>query len=192
MTDPLYKDIMKFIDFFYNYKRDELYKYIENMNDYKWTEKLYDRDFKYKIFTYNKYVCHFILEYFAIIIKKYKHINKIRLKELLDYEPIFLDLFKTILINNWQNIRYDFTINLIKCVTYGAIVISYLDTHNLLYLLERINLKKIKFSRYNAIKYDEQKAQYIYDRKMDLHWAWLGACVSANRMFFGYAVGKIN
>jgi len=173
--DPCYGDIMKFIDLFYYGKKLETYKYMIKLKDEWDTKEIFNGLTRHTLLRYNLYVYYFMIEYIKILIKKY-YFSEEELKRILDYEPIFLELLRTILTNNYGNIRYDFTMSLIyeNC----DIILDYLDKSGLIYLLERINPEKIIYYTYCRDYSEREKlwkrAEYIYKIKIELRSTWMG------------------
>lgn len=92
---------------------------------------------------------------------------------------IFLALLTDILINNEKNIRYDFTIKLIYTNPLDYYdIINFLKEHGLIYLLSRINPNKL-YDNYLGNKKFKERAEYIYDIKLELQSAWLAAVAKA-------------
>ena len=149
--DPNYDAIMEVIDLYYKhfYHRNGnlQYTYMKSLK-HKWdTEYVYDFFHKRKILRYNYHVLIFIRSY-CLFIEDHKDVyfpgKNYYFKILNDYEPKFRTLLRIIMTNNWQNIRRDFTLDIIY---YSFIYKNYFKYfHNkieLIYLLETIDPKKI-------------------------------------------------
>jgi len=165
--DPLYGD--KIITFF---DKINLSSYVKNINTKDIFKKFIISD-EIEILYYNYVIIKSILIMINNIdtttiwsINDYKYIS------LKRYEREFTNLLLELLINNWQNIRYDFTIYIIHLECYMP-VIRYLEKHGLIYLLSRINPKKLHDDGYVA--------KYIYNQKLTLQMAWMGAIAKASK-----------
>jgi hypothetical protein len=80
--------------------------------------------------------------------------------------------------NNWQNIRHDFTMDIIYYSYYYKSYFKYFHNNiELIYLLETINPKKILLLalNLNRDKIVKEISEYIYYKKTELRWAFIGA-----------------
>lgn len=125
---------------------------------------------------YNKIISSF----FVIYLNKLFNIKKEKkIKKLKEAEPRFLELLINILKYNYNNIRFNFTMELIKQIDNNKIndIIIYLTKYGFIFYLEIINSKKLELDCLYQIK----NAEYIYSalieyyKKMELRWSWLAA-----------------
>lgn len=163
--DPLYDKIITFFD------KINLSSYMKNINTKDISKKFIMPD-ETEILYYNYVIIKSILIMINHIdtttiwsINDYKYIS------LKRYEQEFTNLFVEILINNWWNIKYDFTIYIIHLECYIP-TIRYLEKHGLIYLLSRINPEKLQNDGYVA--------KYIYNQKLTLQMTWMGAVAKAS------------
>jgi len=170
------KRITNFINFLYKkqsynnfYLYPEIYSRIIDTN----RKKIFIKIFNRKWLEYNFYVANSIIYY----INKLYSIEFLHNDVYRDNEPIFLKLLYDIVIHNADNIRYDLTLRII-CDYDSRIAIIYLEKHGLIYLLSRINPNTLNFLTYS---HEKEKAECIYDLKLGLQMAWLGAVVKASK-----------
>jgi len=164
------EQITDFINFLYKKKNYDYYLYPENyshITDIN-REKIFIEMVSRQWLEYNFYVVYSITYY----IKKLEF----EISEYKDYEPIFLKLLYDMVIHNADNIRYDLTIRIIFNFDY-LVVINYLEKHGLIYLLSRINPNTLDFRTY---PHQKKAAECIYDHKLALKKAWLGAVAKAS------------
>jgi len=153
----------------FKYEKDYIYKSIQSIiiDEDKYTNTILDSH-NYSILYCNHYINLFI----------YTAIFKLPTK-CEEAGLIFLELLTDILINNEKNIRYDFTILLIY-INYPNYYwcIQFLKDNGLIYLLSRINPNKLS-DNYLCNKEFKERAEYIYDMKLELQSAWLAAVAKA-------------
>jgi len=175
MDDILRTEILAFIKDIYVPARieDEDYKYLKDFNPEGDDIELKYYDIVSSCSKYNYILGNFIIKYIAKIKNIYGPIEsdyKIRLK---DYEPHFIELLKKILTNNYRNIRFDLTKDIILNGWFNNEIIIYFEDNGIFHLLEKIHPKRFQY--YNV----GNRENYIYERKMGLHWKWLGAVIKA-------------
>jgi len=190
--DPNYDAIMEFIDLCYthfnkSYSNHLIYTYMNSLK-HKWdTEFIYDLFHNKKILHYNFCICDFIKSYCVFIEDNRNIYYRDKIKILYDYEPKFRTLLRIIMTNNWQNIRRDFTLDIIYYSFIYKNYFKYFRTNiELIYLLETIDPKKIPLlKRILEPMLDRQIvvkeiSEYIYYKKTELRLLWMGAIT---RMF---------
>jgi len=179
--DPLYKEIIDFIEHYNEYYETIYYDYLKSVN-----LKKINKDYVYimsghGMSYYNYFISEMIYDYICIITENtHKNIDKFK-----EIEECFKLLFTKILNNNYHNIKYYITLSVIDYSESfnSSNVMEYLEANGIIYELDRINPKKIDFFKQWPSKI--KTANYLYDKlirydKTDLHWAWLGAVIRAN------------
>ena len=181
--DPLYKEIMDFIELYNEYCEYKTihYYYLKNIYLDKINKDLIDFiKNKYRMRLYNYNIFHIMYGYMCIITKN-EHKNIDKFKEIEEY---FKLLLIKILTNNYENIKFDITLLVIYYNKSSNMMMEYLETNGIIYDLDRINPKKID----DCLNWPSQIkiANYLYDKlirydKTDLHWAWLGAVIKGQQ-----------
>jgi len=134
--------------------------------------------YRYEMDRYNYIIIYNIISYIIAMDKNYRHEGLKNYVILKKYEPIFLKLLYDILINNANNISEDLTIYIILRQAFESnFVFEYLVKHGFIYLLARINPKKIIYLDYPS---QRKAAECIYDDKLALQRAWMGVVIRAS------------
>jgi len=142
-------------------KYDSYYHCIKKAkpSEMKEMEKMVEMKMTYN---YNIGICKFICRYLIFFHKNEK--------------GIFCQLVIYILNNNYANIEYDFTIEIIKDSSFhGTKITKLLKNYNLLSYLGRIHPTKIEFKQ----KIQVETAYYMYNEMCDLQTSWIGAVIKA-------------
>lgn len=182
--DPLYDKILEFWKEYNLYDEFESYSYknflklnVKNCFEKSYNTNLLNIDIMYVnyISKYNFYLTDLIQNY--INYKKLIKANKLKSK--------FNKLLFSILNNNYKNIRYDLTLLIIdENESKKNSMIKYFNKNGLIYLLEKINPKDIKYDN-DRYKPFLKKAEFIYNKliyydKYGLKLAWLAAVAKAS------------
>jgi len=130
---------------------------------------------------YKKYVCSFLVLYIILLTEfKTKDFKNIKIKRLKEGEPKFLQILSNILQNNYGNIRYNFTMELINHYNTDEIIL-YLITNGFISYLEKINPEKERFNFRQREFIELISAEKIKDEKLKLRWTWMGVIMAANK-----------
>ena len=117
---------------------------------------------------YNQYIIVLVI---AEYIKIYNELPLIKQNE-------FKDLLKKILINNYNNIKYDLTI---YCIFTDDKIYEYMKSEGFLYLLFKIKPEEIVSHMTDRPRFNWQiRAREIYEEHMKLRWTWMKAIMISN------------
>jgi len=172
--DVIHDRIINCVKYYGIYEADSDLEYEESYYCFLFLKKTKPTKITHKasIMQYN-----FGIYYF--IIKKLIHLNlciDLHTKYITKMKIKTLKLIIDILNNNYANIRYNFTIEVIKQYHWNLELIESIKKYNLFPYLERIHPKKIGFS----YKKFEESAYIIYDEMRKLQMAWIGVVAKAS------------
>jgi len=168
MDAAFHEKVLLFIEYYkpknlHEYNICLYFKQIDILNYNEKREVNYDF---YQITKYNDYLSSFIIDYIFLILEKPHDYG------LNSFKPIFCDLIYDIMKNNYYNIRYDITFNLIFFFSRNAI--DKFIKSDYFNLLARINPDKYDW---DGNKQQKQNAKYLYNRQTKLQMTWIWAVV---------------
>jgi hypothetical protein len=173
--DVIHDRIINCVKYYGIYEADSDLEYEESYYCFLFLKKTKPTKITHKsdMSSYNFGIYYFIIKkliYLNLNIDLHtKYITKMKIKTL----KLIID----ILNNNYANIRYNFTIEVvIKQYHWNSELIESIKNYNLFPYLERIHPKKIGFS----YKKFEESAYIIYDEMRKLQMAWIGVVAKAS------------